>query len=51
MNNEFVCNIEKGGFEWVYRNKEDAVDMFEAAEKDAEEYQVLSKQDVENWRG
>lgn len=34
----FIGSIKKGGFHWIYKNQESAVEMFEIAEKDAEKH-------------
>lgn len=34
----FIGSIRNGGFQWVYRKSEDAVDMFEKVEKHAEKH-------------
>lgn len=34
----FIGSIKYGGFQWVYRNSEEAVDMFEKLERRAEKH-------------
>lgn len=34
----FIGSIQRGGFQWVYRKPEEAVDMFEKLERHAEKY-------------
>ncbi len=41
----FIGRIKDGGYRWVYRNSEDAVDRFEALERHAEKYVC----DLPNW--
>lgn len=37
----FIGSIKNGGFKWVFRNPEQAVDMFEKVEAHAEKYGEL----------
>lgn len=44
----FIGSVQNGGFRYVYRKSEDAVDMFEKLERHAEKYDVCDLPDWED---